>query len=189
MYEGIDEDLAKNFDPKKLASKVRIPKFPDVDNGSFECLMKRIEKKTTDKGKKLYEFKFQVTKSNNELVLEGATYTRAYFPDNGNGPVVDHEIFWKNITAPLMAVLNHTDVVTFQAVEELAGLLKICKDDESLELNLPFRLQTKLRPATANKKTGKFNPKHLDENGKPRVFCDDTFLPAAPAAAPATATT
>jgi len=173
MYEGIDEDLARNFDGKKLASKERTPDFPHVDNGNFECLLKQVRKEKTSRGKKLYKLYLSVTKSNNELVLEGKTYGVAFFPGADD---VDAEMFWRFISYPIMAVFGATDIGDFNTPEKLGELLAICKD-ESIELDLPFRLQTKLEAARPDKDTGKYKPKQLDDNGKPKVYRRDTFSP------------
>ena len=173
MYDIGDEDLARNYDPKKIASRTRVPKFPATD-GSFECLLKRVKKDRSPNAGNLYEFKFTVTKSTSELVISGGTYTFAFFPGASD---VQNEIFWRNVTPLLMAVKGEKDILSFNAADALGELMGICKDDESLELDLGFRVQCKLEPCAADKKTGAI--KHKNEDGSPKIFRRDEFYAAA----------
>lgn len=178
MYE-IDQDLKKHFNKEDLKKNKRVPKFPSVD-GAFECTLNRVAKKESDGMGRVYEFLLRVDKSSNPLVLDGKDYTIAYFPKASKR---DIETFWKLITPILMAVKGETDIDNFEPCETLAELEGICRDDESLELGLSFRLNCKLEPARKDKKTGKYDPKHLDDEGKPKIFRQDDFSPAsAPAA-------
>lgn len=174
MYEGIDEDLARNYDPKKVAEKSRNPKFP-LTEVSYTALLKRVKKERSPKIGTLYEFKFQVMDSNSELVVKGANYTLAFFPGASD---MSNAMFWENISPILMAIKGETALTTFNAAEALGELLSICKQDDSIELDLPFRGQRTPEPARINKETGKYKPNHLEADGvTPKKFARDQFFP------------
>jgi hypothetical protein len=176
MYDIGDEDLAKSYDPKKVAKSVRTPKLPDVDAPNLECLLKRVKKDRAPNAGNLYEFKFQVVKSSTELVTEGGTYTVAFFPGASD---VKNSIFWEKITPFLMAVAGCTNIYAFNAAEQLAELKGLCDKDENLELDLPFRMSRKIEPARINKKTGQYDPKHVNADGTPKKYPNDSYFVAA----------
>lgn len=188
MYDIGDDDLARSYDPKKVAKGIRTPQLPGVD-GQFECLLKRIKREKTEaNGVVLFEFKFEVTKSSTELVSEGACYTVAFFPGAGS---VRNGIFWEKITPFMLALRGEANLTAdFNAAEALAEFKKMCDDDAELELDLPFRMARKLEPARKDKKTGKYKPTQVNDDGSPKIFANDTFLLAldeTPAPAPAAA--
>lgn len=177
MYEGIDEDLLKNCSGSKIVSKMGTPQFPDVDDGSFECLLKTLKPTKTPKGKKLFEFKFKVVKSNQELVVAGKSYTLGFFPGADD---VENETFWRNLSYPLAAVYGHDDIMEFfkefgdkATAEKLGELTGLCKE-EGVELDLPFRMTSKLRPAQPDK-NGNYKPKQLNNDGTPKIYCNCSF--------------
>lgn len=173
MYDIGDEDLAKAYDPKKVAEKSRNPKFPSVE-GQFKHNLLRVEKKRAPKKGNLYEFRFENVEGNNELVLKGAQYTLAYFPGASD---VNYEQFWRNVTPILMAVKDETNVAAFNAAEALGELLSLCKDGgPELALGLPFRHNATLEPCKADK-DGVI--KHKNPDGSPKIFRRDEFHPAA----------
>jgi hypothetical protein len=174
MY-NIDPDLKKHFNKEDLKKNKRTPKFPHTD-GNFECLLKRVKKNETDGAGRLYEFKFSVTKSTTDLVMTNKEYTLAYFPKASKREI---EMFWRNVTPLLMAIKGETEVDEFEPCEVLAELEGICNDSEDLELDLPFRMSCRLEPAKKDKQTGKYNPKHVNEDGTPKIFRQDEFSPSA----------
>lgn len=178
MYDIGDEDLAKSYNQAAVAKSARTPKLPDVD-GQFECVLKRVKKDRAPNAGNLYEFKFEVTKSSTELVTVGGTYTVAFFPGASD---VKNAIFWEKITPILMAVRGETNIYTFNAAEALGEFKKMCDDAPDLELGLPFRMARKLEEARKDKKTGQYNPKHLNADGTPKKYANDTyFVASAPA--------
>lgn len=187
MYDSIgDDDLTKSYDPKKVAKNIRTPKLPDVE-GQFDCILNRVKKdKTEATGTVVFEFKFKVTKSSSELVQVGGHYTVAFFPGAG---LVRNSIFWEKLTPFMMAVQGAAHTDDFNAAEALNELKKMCDDDKDLELGLAFRLTRKLEAARKDKKTGQYNPKHVNADGTPKIFANDAYFvaSAAPVAAPASA--
>lgn len=183
MYDIGDEDLARSYDPKKVAKSVRTPKLPDVD-GQFDCVLKRVKKDRAPNAGNLYEFKFEITKSSTELVTVGGTYTVAFFPGASE---VKNSIFWEKLTPFMMAVAGCTNIYEFNAAEQLAELKKMCDDDSNLELGLAFRLTRKLEPARKDKKTGAYKPNHVNADGTPKIFANDAYFVASAPAAPAVA--
>lgn len=182
MYDIGDEDLANSYDPKKIAKGIRTPKLPDVD-GQFECLLKRVKKDRGPNIGNLYEFKFEVTKSSTELVTEGGIYTVAFFPGASE---VKNNIFWEKLTPFMMAVAGATNVYEFNTAEQLAELKGLCDKDTNLELDLAFRMSRKQEPARKDKKTNQYKPNHVNADGTPKIFSNDSYAvarPAAPAAA------
>jgi hypothetical protein len=183
MYDIGDDDLAKSYDPKKVAAGTRTPKLPDVEV-QYDAILKRVSKQRAPKAGNLYEFKFQITRSSSELVPEGATYTLAYFPGSSD---VDFNMFWEKVTPLLMAVNGATNVVTFNAAEALGELMGLSKGTpatatapavEGVDLDLAFRGQRALEPCKPNKE-GVI--KHKNADGSPKIFPRDTFLVASAA--------
>lgn len=185
VYDIGDDDLARSYDPKKVAKGIRTPKLPDVD-GQFECLLKRVKREKTEAGGVvLFEFKFEVTKSSTELVSEGACYTLAHFPGSGS---VRNGIFWEKLTPFMLALRGESTLAAdFNAAEALAEFKKLCDDDAELELDLGFRLTRKLEPARKDKKTGKYKPTQVNDDGSPKIFANDTYLSVIVEPAPAVA--
>ncbi|MES2384557.1 MAG: hypothetical protein V4593_08405 [Pseudomonadota bacterium] len=179
MYDIGDDDLARSYDPKKVAANFRTPKLPDVEC-NLDCVLQRVKKDRAPKAGNLYEFKFKVIKSNTESIQEDASYTLAYFPGSSD---VDFNMFWERVTGILMAAAGATNVLTFNAAEQLGEFISLCKADESLELGLGFRLNRVLEACRPDKKTGVV--KHTNADGTPKKFPRDGFLPAS--AAPAQA--
>lgn len=179
MYDIGDDDLAKSYDPKKVAANARTPKVPDVEV-AYEADLLRVVKDKAPKAGKLYAFKFRITKSNSELVPEGAVYSTAFFPGASD---VDNAMFWERVTPLLMAVFGETNVLTFNAADKLGELLHLSKPEVSSDdLGLAFRCNQVLEPCRADKKTGVV--KHTNADGTPKKFPRCTYLPAV-AAAPA----
>jgi len=170
MYD-IDEDLAKNFNAKKVAKNVRVPEVPTVEV-QFSANLISAEKSKSPKGHKLYEFKFRVTKSNNELVPVDATYRQAFFPGACD---VDNEIFWDKVTPLLMSVFGETNILTFDSVNKLGELTALSKATD--DLGLGFRCHRRVEPCRPDKVTGVV--KHKNPDGTPKLFPRDNFLPAA----------
>lgn len=166
MYEGIDEDLAGSYDAKKFSENQRKPKFPDVAV-SFEADLLRVVKDKSQRGFKFYGFTFRVTKSNNELVPEGATYTQKFYPGASDE---DYAKFWRKVTPLLMAVFGETNMATFVAPEKLGELLSLCKAPD-VELKLAFGCDKRLEEARPDRATGKYKPDQLEEDGvTPKKF-------------------
>lgn len=171
MYDIGDEDLARNYDPKKVAANSRTAKLPEVDGLNIEAVLKRVSKERAPKAGNLYAFKFVVTKSNNELVPVGGTYSHAFFPGKSD---VDNNMFWEKVTPLLMAVTGETNVLTFNAAEKLGELMAICKD-ENITLDLGFRQTRELEECRPGKDG---IVKHKNADGTPKKFPRDVFLPA-----------
>jgi hypothetical protein len=148
----------------------RIPKFPEV-KGVFECVAKRLRPAKTPMGKKLIEFTFLVTKSSHELVFAGSTYSLAFFPGDDD---VSKAMCGRKMR-PVLAALagKSSNDPGFKAGEARGEFYEI----SSLgDLDLPFKLQRDLQPA----KPGKDGVvKHVDDNGNPKIFAEDSFSPFA----------
>lgn len=162
MYDIGDPDLAKSYDPKKVAGNIRNPKLPDVEV-AYEADLLSVVKDKAPKAGKLYAFKFRVTKSNSELVPAGGVYSVAFFPGASD---VDNGMFWDKVTPLLMAVFGETNVVTFVAPEKLGELLSLSTGGE--ELGLKFRCTQTLEECRPDKKTGEI--KHKNADGTPKKF-------------------
>jgi hypothetical protein len=179
MYD-IDPNLAANYDQKKVAAGARGNKLPEAA-GTFDALLKTVRKTRTPRAGDVYEFKFEVTKSNSESVCVGAQYTLAFFPGNGD---VDQAMFWETITPLLMAVTGETNIVTFNSLEQLGTLTGACKPDPKTPnvqpepLDLGFRIVRALEPCKPNK-DGVI--KHKNPDGSAKIFPRDTFVVAAAA--------
>jgi hypothetical protein len=177
MY-GIDDDFASTFNAASLASKQFTPFFPRAEYAG-QVLLQHVR---TDKGKKkgkFFEFEFQVTKSNNDAVQAGATYIMRF---NQGAGEIDNAICWRNMTPILMAATGSTDILTFNAPEELGNLLSICKAEPGVAkvlMGLPMNHKRELEEARPNKDTGKLDPKHLEQDGVTvKKYPRDTYTPA-----------
>jgi hypothetical protein len=174
MYEGIDEDLAAGYNPEKVAKNARTPKVPVIEV-QYDADLLSVSKEKGDRAGVFYSAKFKITKSNNELVPEGAVYQVAFY--KGNGSTVDTEKFWDRITPLLMAVYGETQVIKFPAVDKLGELLTLTKAAPN-GLNLKFRVQQTTQPARPDKATGKIDPKYLNGDGTPKHFARERYMPA-----------
>lgn len=168
-------DFGKSYDAKKQAENTRIPQFPGVD-GTFGLLLKRVKQDKSPKGKQLFQYSFQVTKSSTDLVLQGATYTLAFFPGADD---VSRDQCWRNMLPVLMSASGESDVLTFNAVKALGDFLTLSLETD---LDLPLQLSRKMEACKADKKTGIV--KHVNQDGSAKIFPQDQFQPAP---APATA--
>ncbi len=172
MYDDIDEDLQKAYNPANIAKNQRNNKFPEVDAETSADLLKVVKVKTR-KGT-LYEFKFAIENSNTESVLVGATYTLAFFP--GGEDEDKNAMFWEKVTPLLMAVYGEKNVLTFNSIEKLGELLSLSKGED--DLHFGFRMSRKMAACKPDKKTGIV--KHIDPaTGKAKVFPNDQFNPPA----------
>jgi hypothetical protein len=170
VYDIGDEDLAKSFNPQKVQQNSRTPKVPTVVVNYSADLISVVKDKSPKAGK-FYAFKFAITKSNNELVPEGAVYREAFYPGASE---VDNAMFWDRVTPLLMAVFGETNVLKFDAVNKLGELLSLSKETDSLGLG--FRCNRITEEARPDKQTGIV--KHKNPDGTPKVFPRDTFIGA-----------
>lgn len=192
MY-GIDEDLAAGYDPQKVAAGIRVPKFPHVE-AQLGGLLKRVIKDKSKNYGIFYEFRFVASSPTSVkscryvkdddgeakllvepaegLVADGTLYSLRFFPGVSE---ISRDMFWRNITAPLMAVNGETTAESFNAMQALGKLLSICKDDEKVHLDLPFKMSSRFEQARPNKMTGEVK---VDKEGNPRVYRQDEFSPA-----------
>jgi hypothetical protein len=168
MYDDIDEDLAKAYNPTNIAKHARSNKFPETDSETTGNLL-RVTKVKTRKGT-LYEFKFSVEATTSELVLTGATYTLGFFP--GGEDQDKNAMFWEKVTPFLMALYGETNILTFDSIKNLGELLTLSKGDE--DLNFGFRISRKMAPC----KPGKDGVvKHKNPDGSAKIFPNDQFNP------------
>lgn len=175
MYDLGDKDLENSYDPKKSGKKfARTPALPKTDL-AITGLLKRVKKDRYPQAGNVYQFRFQVTKSNVDSVLEGAIYQTDFYP---GGSDVDFEIFWSNVTPFLMAVKGEQNIGTFNAKEALGELKSICDGDENIELDLPFRMVRRMEEAKKDKKTGVYKANHLNADGTPKWFPRDEYVVA-----------
>lgn len=179
MYDIGDNDLAKQYDQKKIAAKQRTPKLPKVEC-TYRATLLRVTREITDRAGKQYVFTFRVDQSSDERVLVGGVYKHVFYP--GNGSTVDSEKFWNKVT-PLLAVVTGQSKQAVDALKELGGLKAICDADPNIELGLPFAGKVSLESARPDKETGKIDPKYLEKDGvTPVKFVRDDFFPASSAA-------
>ena len=177
MYEGIDEELASGYDPKKVAANARTASVPTVEV-NFEAELLGVTKEKGAKAGKFYQFRFKISKSNNELVPVDAVYKESFYP--GNGSEVDTGMFWDKITPLLMAIYGETQVLSFPAVDRLGELLKLTKAAPD-GLGLKFACSQTTEPARPKKDTGEIDPKHKNPDGTPKHFKRAVYRPASAA--------
>lgn len=171
MYDIGDDDLAKSYDAKKVAKNQRTPKLPNVEV-NYEADLLGVTKDKSPVAGKFYEFKFRVTKSNNELVPDGAVYSTRFYPGASD---VSYDMFWEKVTPLLMAVFHEGNVQKFLAAERLGELLKLTADCDGAELGLKFGCRRVLEDARKDKKTGEYKPEHLNGDGTPKKFSRDHY--------------
>lgn len=176
MY-GLSDDFAKSYDAKKSAEKQLVPFFPYADYQG-QVLLQHVRQDKSKKKGLFFEFEFQVVKSNNDLVVAGATYITRY---NQGASEIDNEICWRNMLPILMAANGKTDILTFNAPEALGELLNICKREDGqakVLMGLPMGHQRKMEEARPNKDTGVLDPKHKNADGSIKKYHRDTFTVA-----------
>lgn len=181
-------DFGKSFDADKVGKGLRIPRFPKGASGNFELDIKRLVEKEGDTAGKMFELTFVVDKSSDELVVEGCTYTKAYFQGASK---VDREKCWRKLLPMLLAVTGAEpgDAEALANAPETLGTLLASSTDQPAtatepasvgeDLNLKARLSVKQESARKNKDTGKVDAKFLNEDGTPKIFAEDTWSRAA----------
>jgi hypothetical protein len=177
-------DFGRSFDATKVGKGLRIPRFPKTASGNFKFDLKRLIEKEGDTFGKMFEATFVVLESNNELVMVGGTYTKAFFQGASK---VDREKCWRKLLPLLLSAVgaDPTDASALEnAPDTLGELLELSTDKDATateparlgtDLDLKVRLSVKLEQARPDKETNKVNPKFLNDDGSPKIFAEDTW--------------
>ena len=174
MY-GLDDSLTGTYDAKKTKSFKGTSRFPKKVEGRFLCTLDSTMFKENDLYGKYLELSITVLSSTTPLVVEGKEYKRSL--DVG-GTKVKNQVFWRK-ARQLLEVVSPAEAGgedEYNAPEALRPLLASSHyepekgQEKPAPLCLPFVMIAKLQEARPDKETGKYDPKLIDEDGKPKKF-------------------